>query len=65
MYNKILEFLIEKRIALGMNKLEFSKYCGITSSHLSKIELRQRTINLDTLERILTKLNADIEIIEN
>jgi len=59
-------FIIEKRKALGLNQVEFAEIVfgdKKKNKWVSKIE-KGRGISLETLDKILTKLNCDIEFIE-
>jgi len=60
-------FIIEKRKALGLNQVEFAEIVfgdSTKNKWVSKIE-KGRGISLGTLETILSKLNCEIEFIEN
>ncbi len=65
--NKIAKFIYQKRIALGMSQREFSEHIFGDKKYqpwICKIENGQKSITVDTLGRILTALNCELDIIE-
>ena len=63
---KIAKFIKEKRLARGQSQKEFAVDVFGDDKHrpwISKIE-NGRGITLDTLDRVFTALDCDIEIIE-
>ena len=63
---KTAEFIKAKRIALGMTQKEFAVHLFDDVKHrpwVSRIE-NGRQITVETLGKIMKRLNADIEIIE-
>lgn len=64
--DKVAKFIRDKRIALGMSQEQFAAYIFDDKKRrpwISKIE-NGRGITVITLDRILTKLNAHVEIVE-
>ena len=58
----ILEQLAELRIKRGMNLRTLSEMTGYNISNLSLIEQGKRQPQLDTLEKILSALGAELTI---
>ena len=64
--NKVAEFIKAKRIALGMTQKEFAVHLFDDEKQqgwVHRIE-NGRQITVETLGRILERLNADVEIVE-
>ena len=64
---KVRQFLIQKRKALGLSQEQFALLAlGIKSrSRISDIETGRKRIRFETLDLILSNLNCDIKIIEH
>lgn len=63
---KVARFVYDKRIALGMNQRQFAEHVFGHKKHqhwVSHIE-NGRGISVDTLGKILDKLDANIEFVE-
>jgi transcriptional regulator with XRE-family HTH domain len=67
--NKIArEYIIARRNALGISQVELAEMVfgsKTAKGHLSLIESGKKDITLNTLEKILTKLNANIVFVDN
>lgn len=64
---KVAKFLKEKRQAMGYSQKEMAIHLfnDVTQQgYLSKIENGNRKITVDTLNILMKKLNAEIDIIE-
>lgn len=59
---KILEQLAELRMQRGVNLRTLSEMTGYNISNLSLIERGERQPQLDTLEKILNALGAELTI---
>ena len=59
---KILEQLAELRMQKGVNHRTLSEMTGYNISNLSLIERGERQPQLDTLEKILNALGAELTI---
>ena len=50
------------RMEKGLNKKDFSNLCGISNSFYSQIISGEKSLNLETLQKICNNLNVPIEI---
>ncbi|MDO6737053.1 helix-turn-helix transcriptional regulator [Wenyingzhuangia sp. 2_MG-2023] len=65
---KLINFVIEKRKALGMTQAEFSEHVfgdKRYQNRISNLENGKRGTSTETLIEMLEKLNCDLDILEN
>lgn len=58
----IAETLESIRMEKRLNKTEFSQLCGISNSFYSEVINNKKSVNIETLEKICTKIEVPIEI---
>lgn len=55
--------LTELRIAKGWSQTRLAKTVGIDRSHISRVESGHRYLSLDTLEKIVSALEAELTLV--
>lgn len=59
----IINRIIEHRRRCGMTQTELAKAAGLTQSVIARMESKKSIPQLDTLLRITTALNCNVEIV--
>lgn len=63
--SNLIRICIETRVKKGLNQQQLADMCGMKQSAIARIESMNSMPRIDTMARILTSLNIDVEYVVN